>query len=136
MSEIPEGFREADFGGNFLRQNGPFYLKRSEGGWLVGQRVGEQHVNYIGIAHGGMLSTLADVAMSAQPYYSERPNPAVTTTTMTTNFLSAARLGDWLVADARIARLGKHTAHVHGAIYRGEEILLTMSGVFAIHRSG
>ena len=52
MSEIPEGFREADFGGNFLRQNGPFYLKRSGDSWLVGQLVGEQHVNYIGIAHG------------------------------------------------------------------------------------
>lgn len=135
LAEIPEGFKEADFGGNFLRGNGPFYLKREAERWLVGLRVEDHHVNYLGIAHGGLLSTLADVALSAQPYYSERPNPAVTTTSMTTNFLAAARLGDWLVADARIARLGKRTAHVHGVIRRDQEILVTMSGVFGIHRS-
>jgi uncharacterized protein (TIGR00369 family) len=136
MAEIPEGFREAEFGGNFLLRNGPYYLKRSEDGWLVGQWVEERHVNYIGIAHGGMLSTLADVALSAQPFFSEQPNPAVTTTTLTTNFLAAAKLGDWLVADTRIGRMSKRTAHVYGAIYRGEEILVTMSGVFAVHRPG
>jgi uncharacterized protein (TIGR00369 family) len=135
MKDIPEGFRKADFSGNFLLRNGPYYLRREEGAWLVAQRVEEHHVNYLGIAHGGMLSTLADVALSAQPYLSEQPNPAVTTTTLTTNFLAPARLGDWLVARARIARLGKHTAHVQGAVYRADEMLVTMSGVFAIRRS-
>ena len=134
MNDIPEGFKRADFSGNFLLRNGPYYLRREEDSWLVAQRVEEQHVNYLGIAHGGMLSTLADVAMSAQPYLSEQPNPAVTTTTLTTNFLAPAKLGDWLVAKPRIARLGKHTAHVQGAIYRGEEMLVTMTGVFAIRR--
>ena len=134
MDDIPEGFKEADFGGNFLKGNGPFYLCRADRNWLVGMRVGEHHVNYLRIAHGGLLSTLADVALSAQPFYSERPNPAVTTTSMTTNFIAAARLGDWLVADARMARMGKRTAHVHGAIYRGDEVIMTMSGVFGIHR--
>ena len=134
MTDVPEGFRQADFNGNFLLNNGPYFLRRSEAGWLVGQRVEERHVNYLGIAHGGMLCTLADVAMSAQPYLNEQPNPAVTTTTMTTNFIAPAKLGDWLVADARTTRMGKRSAHVQGVIRRDDDVLVTMSGVFSIYR--
>jgi acyl-coenzyme A thioesterase PaaI-like protein len=81
-----------------------------------------------------MLSTLADVALSVQPYFSERPNPAVTTSSLTLNFISAARLGDWIVAETVIDRLGKRSAQVHGRIQRDGDTLATMSGVFAIHR--
>ena len=134
MTEIPEGFKPADFSGAYLENSGPYYLKQEAGRWLVGLRVEEQHINYVGMAHGGMLSTLADVAMSTQPYLAGPERPSVTTTSMTTNFLNAARLGDWLVADARITRMGKRTAHVQGEIYRDQEIVLTMSGVFGIYR--
>lgn len=134
MSNVADGFKLAEFTGRFLERNGPYYLKQEEGRWLVGQLVEEQHVNYLGIAHGGMLSTLADVALSTQPFLSEQPGPAVTTTSLTTNFLAAAKLGDWIVADAHIDRLSKRTAHVHGCIRRGDEVLVTMSGVFGIYR--
>ena len=135
MDDIPEGFSEADFGGQFLKHNGPFYMKREGECWLVAQRVSAKHVNYLGIAHGGMISTLADVALSAQPFFSERPNPAVTTSSMTLNFVSAAREGDWIVAETIIDRLGKRNAQVHGRIHRDGETLATMSGVFSVRRA-
>ena len=136
MNNVTDGFKLADFSGAFLQRNGPYYIKPEGQRWLIAQRVEKQHVNYLGIAHGGMLSTLADVALSCQPYLSEQPNPSVTTTSMTTNFLLAAKLGDWIVADAAIDRLSKRSAHVRGAITRGDEVLLTMSGVFGIYRPG
>jgi uncharacterized protein (TIGR00369 family) len=130
----PEGFEPADFSGAYLKNGGPYYIKKGEHGWLVGLRVAPGHTNYIDIAHGGVISTLADVALSLQVYLSERPNPAVTTTTLTTNFLAPGRLGDWLVADGIIDRQGKRVAHVHGSICCGDRLLATMSGVFNIHR--
>ena len=134
MSDIPDGFKTAEFTGPFLDRNGTYYLKRDGEVWLVGQRVESRHVNYIDLAHGGMLATLADVALSLQPYLSEQPNPAVTTSSLTVNFVAAARLGDWIVAHPVVDRLGKRAAQVHGRILRGDEVLATMSGVFAIHR--
>lgn len=135
MSKVPDGFRSADFTGAFLQRIGPYFVKQEQQRWLVGQHVEQQHVNYLGIAHGGMLSTLADVGLSIQPFLSERPNPEVTTTSMTINFVAAAKLGDWLVVDARIDRISKRIAHVHGSILRDDEVLVTMSGVFRIHRT-
>jgi acyl-coenzyme A thioesterase 13 len=129
-----EGFEPADFSGAYLKDGGPYYIKKGEAGWLVGLRLAERHTNYIDIAHGGVLSTLADVALSYQVYLIETPNPVVTTTTLTTNFLNAAKLGDWLIADASIDKLGKRSAHVHGAIRCEGVVLATMSGVFGIFR--
>ena len=129
-----QGFVPANFTGAYLQNGGPYYTKKGERGWLVGLRVAEGHTNYIDIAHGGVLSTLADVALSLQVYLSEQPNPAVTTTSLTTNFIAPGRLDDWLVADATIDRLGKRVAHVHGHIHCGEQRLASMSGVFNIRR--
>ena len=134
MSNLPEGYAPAEFNGTYLQQGGPYYVKREGEICLVALLIGEQHTNYLDIAHGGVLSTLADVALSFQVYLSEQPNPVVTTTSLTTNFLNAARLGDFLVAEAVIDKLGKRTAHVHGQILCGEQVLATMSGVFAVYR--
>jgi uncharacterized protein (TIGR00369 family) len=133
---VPEGFQPARFTGRYLLHNGPYYTRAVDDGHQVALRVGESHINYIDIAHGGVLTTLADVALSWPVYLSERPNPQVSTTSLTTNFVSPARLGDLLVASAGIDRLGRSVAHVHGAIHSGERLLMTMSGVFSIRRAG
>lgn len=135
MSEIPAGFKPARFNGPYLQRGGPYYVRAVDGCHEVGLQVGDAHINYIDIAHGGVLSTLADVALSFQVYLSERPNPAVTTVSLTTNFLAPARRGDWLVASTRIDRLGKRSAHVSGRICCGEQTLATMSGVFNLRRT-
>ena len=134
--DIPAGFQPAQFNGPYLQQGGTYYVRSTDACYEIGLRVGEQHINYIDIAHGGVLSTLADVALSFQVYLRERPNPTVTTASLTTNFLAAARLGDWLVASAVIDRNGKRTAHVSGRICREDEILATMTGVFNVRRNG
>jgi uncharacterized protein (TIGR00369 family) len=133
-TEIPPGFKPAGFDSRYLTGSGPYYLKKEAASWIVGLPVAEQHINYIDIAHGGVLTTLADVALSLQVYLSEQPNPNVTTTSLTVNFMAAAKLGDWLEARATIDRLGKRTAHVHGSILCGQQVLATASGVFGIYR--
>jgi acyl-coenzyme A thioesterase PaaI-like protein len=67
-------------------------------------------------------------------YDAERPRLAPSTVTLTVNYLTGARLGDWLEARVRIDRLGGRTAYTSGAIWRAEEMIATMSGVFAVRR--
>ena len=132
--EVPPGFSKAELNSHFLELGGPFYTKQEADGLVIGLRVGPQHTNYIGLAHGGVISTLADIALSFPPYLSERPNPVVTTSSLTVNFLYGARLGDWLEASANIDRLGKRTAHTSGKICCEGRVLATASGVFSIYR--
>lgn len=133
--DVPSGFEPAGFTPGFLDHGGPYYLgPAADGVRVVGLRIMAHHINYQDAAHGGVISTFADVALSHAVYDAERPRLAPSTVTLTVNYLSGARLDDWLEARVRIDRLGGRTAYTSGGIWRGEEQLATMSGVFAIRR--
>lgn len=138
--DIPSGFEPAGFTPGFLDHGGPYFLGPAEDGVrpkalrIVGLRIMPHHINYQDVAHGGVISTFADVALSHAVYDAERPRLAPSTVTLTVNYLAGARLGDWLEARVRIDRLGGRTAYTSGGIWRGEEQLATMSGVFAVRR--
>ena len=129
-----EGFEPANFTAGFLDYGGPYLLKPLEDRTLVGLRLDEQHRNYRDAAHGGVLATMADVALSYQAFSSEEPPVPLVTSSLTVNYLSPAIIGHWIVADAVIDRIGGRGAHVTGKIYDGETILATMSGVFTLMR--
>lgn len=133
--DIPAGFAPAGFTPGFLDHGGPYYLGPALDGFrVIGLKICPHHINYRQAAHGGVISTFADVALSHAVYDAERPRLAPSTVTLTVNYLSAAKLGDWLETRARIDRLGGRTAYASGGIWRGEEQLATMSGVFAVRR--
>jgi uncharacterized protein (TIGR00369 family) len=133
--DIPAGFDPAGFSPGFLDHGGPYYLgPEAEGVRVVSLLIRPHHINYQDAAHGGVIATFADVALSHAVHDAERPRLAPATVTLTVNYLSGARLGDWLEARVRIDRLGGRTAYCSGAVRRGDEVLATMSGVFAIRR--
>lgn len=133
-NDIPAGFRSANFSRGFLERAGPYWLAPVDGYTIVALRLDEQHINYVDLAHGGVLSTLADVAMSYQVHASETPRLNVVTNSLTCNFLDSAKRGDWIEARAHIDRIGKRLAYTSGEIRRGDTRLMTMSGVFTILR--
>ena len=130
----PPGFAPAGFSPGFLDRGGPYWLRASEAGTIVGLRIDDGHLNYQDVAHGGVLTTPADVALSWCVYSSETPPLAVATATLTVNFLGAARLGEWLEAEARIDRIGRQLAYTSGTIRCGDQAIATMTGVFSVRR--
>ncbi len=133
--EIPSGFAPAAFTPGFLDHGGPYWLgPAAEGVRVMGLQVLPHHINYRQAAHGGVISTFADVALSHAVFDAERPRLAPSTVTLTVNYLVGARLGDWLEARVRIDRLGGRMGYTSGAIWRGDEQIATMSGVFAFRR--
>lgn len=135
MVDAPTGFVPAQFTKGFLDASGPYFLKEEVDNIIVGMRVQAHHVNYIKVAHGGVMTTLADVALSLQVHRSETPNLPVSTVSLTTNFLSGAKLDDWIEATAHIDRIGKKLAYVSGKIVGSDKTILTMNGVFNIFRT-
>jgi acyl-coenzyme A thioesterase 13 len=134
ISQVPDGFVPARFSPGFLEVSGPYFLKRDAGLTTIGCRILPQHMNYIDVAHGGVLATLADVALSFVLYDSSKQKMPVSTVSMTTNFLGGAKLGDWVEASAIVDRIGKRLAYVHGSIHCEDRILMTMNGVYSIVR--
>ena len=134
MSNIPDGFKPSGFEGKYLSMVGPYYTKPGANGICVGLWVTDQHINYVDIAHGGVLATLADVSLSLQAHRAEDPALNVTTISLTTNFLGPAMLGDWLEAESQIDRMGKRICYTSGIIRSGEKTVMTMTGVFNIMR--
>lgn len=134
MSDIPEGFERARFSTPFLDMAGPYYVRNDDDRIVVGTRIHEGQINHIKVAHGGVLSTLADVALSLQVHEAERPRLPVATMSLNSNFLAGANLGDWVEAFATIDRMSKRTAYCSGRILCGDKVLMTMSAVFAILR--
>lgn len=84
------------------------------------------------MAHGGVLATLSDVALSYQVHVSAAPPIPVVTISLTTNFISGAKHGEWVEAYARIDRIGRRVAYCSAEIRTDERLLMTATGVFSV----
>jgi len=128
------GWVPVGFGTPFLGRSGPYFVPADPGSRGLAMRVRDEQVNYVSIAHGGVLSTFADVALSYQLFLLEEGGLPITTVSMVVNYLAPAKLDDWLVSEVRIERVGGKLAHTSGRIVCGDTTLLTMTGVYNILR--
>ncbi len=133
---IPEGFSPLRFRSAYLGFLGPFYEARRDGQPIVGLPLEEKHMNLRAMAHGGVLGTMADVALSFALVTTDETLQAVSTVSLTTDFVGTARLGHWLEGSATIDRIGGNLAFVHGRITSDGALVATMSGVFRLYREG
>ena len=130
---IPEGFVPLQAGGPYFRQLGPVYTRRLDaGGVIVALRIAESHLNIQRVAHGGMLTTLADGALGINIALARGRRGGQVTVSLTADFLSGARLGDWLEAQVVITRMGQRLVYASCDLRVGERHVLRSSAVFAV----
>ena len=127
-ADIPEGFEILPWGRGFGRQVGPLYVRNGEAGRRFAFRVEEHHTNGLQNAHGGMLMTLADVAWGNLISF-ERSSFWVTVR-LQCDFLSAAKLGEWVEAGSTLVHRAGDLYTLRGRVWSGERTLLTGTGVF------
>lgn len=129
---VPEGWVRRDAGGPYFRALGPVYMRpRPEGGVVLGLRVAEGHLNIQGFTHGGMLATLADGALGVNIAMARGKRGAQVTVSLTADYLSSARLGDWLEAHVTVTRTGRTLAYANCDLKVGDRHVLRSSAVFA-----
>jgi uncharacterized protein (TIGR00369 family) len=125
---IPPGYRMLNWTRGFGRQIGPLYERHEEGSATLAFRVEEHHTNGMANAHGGMLMSFADMAWGriisvARSHY-------WVTVRLTCDFLSSAKLGDWIEGSAEVVAEADSIFTVRGRIWCGERTLMTGGGVF------
>ncbi len=126
--EPPEGYVSLDWSRGFGRQIGPLYHKTNATGRAIGFRVEDHHTNGMANAHGGMLMTLADVAWGNVVSF-ERSTFWVTVR-LTCDFLSSAKLGDWVEGTGELISEDDDVYIVRGRVWAGERTLITGTGLF------
>ena len=132
---IPQGFERLNRGGPFVAAIGALYCKRSEDGHIViAARVEKSHTNMRGIAHGGMLATLADAALGIGLSIDCAGANSFVTVNLNTDFVDAAHPGDWVEAHIDIQRVTKRFAFANCILHVGDKRILRASGIFAVMR--
>lgn len=127
--DVPPGFTQIPWHIGFGRQIGPLFSGVAADGRRVRAfRVCEHHTNGLQNAHGGMLMTFADLAWG-QVVSQERRRWWVTVR-LTCDFLSAAKLGDWVEGAGEILAERADLFTVSGRIWSGDRLLMTGSGIF------
>lgn len=139
MNDIPEGFGPLFRTSPFLEANGPFYQRIEESqpagkgkSLIVGIRIAEKHANARGLAHGGLLMTMADIALGYNAAISQDPPMSLITTNLSADFASSAKVGDWVEARVDIQKIGQRVAFANAYLSVGEERIVRASAVFIV----
>ena len=128
--KVPDGFVACDwFDGQFADLVGPLWVRRDAEADLYGFRVEVRHCNARGSIHGGMLMTFADQVLGLAVTRSVGPVP-IATISLNSDFVAGAGPGDWLIGRGEIIRRTRSLAFVRGSLCRGDEVVLSASGVW------
>jgi uncharacterized protein (TIGR00369 family) len=136
-----EAFDPAGAGWEMLRHagfaelTGPLW-KRDDGGRLrFGFVVGQKHLNYARILHGGMLTTLADLAMGMTAWRATG-GKAHATIELNMQFVSSVRPGEFVEAQCEVVRAARSVVFMQAKMFAGARIVAAASGIWKILQEG
>jgi acyl-CoA thioesterase len=95
--------------------------------------IGDHHRNGTGVAHGGVLFTLADTAMGAALYSSLDQGEICATIEIKIGYFKPVFDGV-LLCNATLVNKGKSVASLEATIHNGDLLVSKASGTFAIFR--
>jgi uncharacterized protein (TIGR00369 family) len=126
----PQGFEPILSNSAFGWENGPIF-ERNEGGVITrGFRVAERHINAGGMCHGGMMMTFADILL-ATGVMQAAPPPFVTIR-LTTDFIDAVKLGEWVEGTAKPGAISDGVVAVSAVIEAEGRVVANASALFKL----
>jgi len=128
--EVLPGFEPLFRTSPFLDALGPFYCRRGDGGLMIGLRIVPKHANARGLAHGGVLLTLCNIALGYSVAHSQDPPLTLTTAHISADFAGSARIGDWVESRADVQRIGGRLAFINVYLVVGSTRIVRASGVY------
>lgn len=122
----PEGWTRRPFSNTFAGRAGPFYSR--EGGEPgIGFYSRSHHGNLGGVIHGGMLMTLADMALFNICRDALKGSMAVTVS-MNSEFLAPAPIGAFVTATGEMTGGGRTLFFARGMVRANDTDILAFSG--------
>jgi uncharacterized protein (TIGR00369 family) len=135
--DIPAGFEPVQRiqPHTFSGLAGPFYARREGNAYSLGLRIDGRHLNSRGTCHGGLLATMADIALGYACVTANGEGKNFVTIDLSVEYLEAARAGDWLHSEVRVLNAGTRTASATGHLCVGEVKIARISANFRMART-
>jgi uncharacterized protein (TIGR00369 family) len=131
MTRIPEGFQRIARLSPFNALVGPLYERRDGDAVSIGLTVEAKHTNSRGICHGGVLATLADLALGYAMLARSGDKGSFVTAHLAVDYAGAAKLGDWIESKVEIQRVGSRLAFANCYLVSGAKPIVRASAIFA-----
>lgn len=104
---IPDGFERQSRRSPLTDPWEPIYSKQTADAIILGLWLGTAHTNARGFAHGGLIAALTDKAMGHSCGYQLRGVHSLVTVSMSIDFISSAKPGQWLTVETDVIKTGK-----------------------------
>lgn len=127
---VPDDFELLPVGLGYTDSLQPVYRRVNEQRASFGLVVQEHHCNTMGICHGGVLTTLADITAATGANLARGLTGGSPTVHLSIDYISAARLGDWVRADAEQVSVKRRFGFCSGTIYNAAGPVARFSGTF------
>ena len=137
MKQIPEGFVRVrrPKPNPFNEMAGPFYERRRGTEVSLGLRIEERHTNSRGICHGGLLATLADLALGYSALAiggPDRNKQSFVTVSLSLDFAGSAMPGDWVASEVEVQKTGSRLAFANCYLVANGVRIVRASAIFAL----
>ena len=110
---------------------GPLYERRSGDAVSIGLMIEEKHSNSRGICHGGVLATLADLALGYAMLAKSGDKGSFLTAHLAVDYAGAAKVGDWIESQVEIQRVGARLAFANCYLIANDKPIVRASAIFA-----
>ncbi|KIZ36416.1 MULTISPECIES: PaaI family thioesterase [Rhodopseudomonas] len=107
MTEIPEGFERHFRQSPLTDPWEPIYSKRTADAVIIGLRLAPPHTNSRGLAHGGLITSLADNAMGLSCGVKLGGAARLVTASLSIDFIGPAQIGQWLQVETEVIKAGR-----------------------------
>ena len=129
---MPKQFEQISIKNGFMKHNGGLLFKEiSENEYEFKTIIKENHLNGIGITHGGYISSIIDSGAGTSAYRSANNSPCVTIS-LDIKFIGATKLGDEITGFVKILKRTKSMIFLICHLKNNKKIIASASGIWKI----
>lgn len=129
---VPEGFVLHDRRSPVTDPWRPIWARRSDTAFQLGLYLAEAHTNSRGLAHGGLISALADNAMGLTCWLHRPESGGLVTVNLSVDFMGAGRIGQWLEIRPEMIRTGQTLAFARALILADDAVIAQAAATFHV----
>lgn len=130
MNDLPNGFKPLFRTSPHLDNLGDFYYQGSGESMVILVKVLDKNANARGTAHGGFLSSLADISLGYAAATESDPPQKLVTTSMTLDYAGGVSVGDWVESKVDVQKVGKRVAFANCYLSVNGTRIVRASAVF------
>ena len=91
-----------------------------------------KHCNAREQVHGGVFSSLADVALGYNAAFSKSNPVPIVTASLTIDYAGSAKLGEWIEIETDVQKVGRRMAFANCYFFVNSKRIARDSGVFSV----